>query len=189
MVEAISSYQGSKDELYELRKALLSDVSNKKLSNKKEESPKELSQKAIEEEIRLSPDEETEEKIEETLEESPKITVNASEIGALNVETVVPEAPIEEAEEEYDEEMDYDKDGVVTEEERIRYYSEKYENYDAETQTESTKEAFSAEVQTFDFKSEAVTNPINNNMSLINKMQANYGKTTPELKSGLSILI
>ncbi len=194
MVEAISSYQGSNDELYELRKALLSDISNKKLSKEKQDSPKELSQKEIEKEIRLSEDKEvqeenTEENIEETTDESSGISVNASEIGVLNVVSIEAQANIETSEEEYDEEMDYNEDGEVSNEERIRYYSEKYANYDNRASAELAQEPFNAETTTFESKSEAVTNPINNNMSLINKMQANYGKTTPEITSGLSILI
>lgn len=197
MVQAISSYNGSSDELYQIRKALLEENSKGKLSSKKtEDTQKELSKKEVEKEIRLSSrDEEVEESEEENLEDEPnendgKIVVDASEISALDVQTIDANVKVEseETEAEYDEEMDYDKDGKVSDEERIRYYSEKYKELDNDIQKTSTDEKFDANAHTPSVNKNT-TNPINANMSLINKMQMSYGQTTPIIQSGLQILV
>ena len=196
MIEAISPYQGSNNELNEVRKALLSESSAGKLSKPKEETPKELSKKEIEKEIKLSSKEEENEVPEQVQEEeiveeeSEGIVVNASEIGILNSDNIEVQANIASNNIEYSEEMDYNNDGEVSDEERIKYYSEKYAKYDSENISTPEDATFDAVVETTTFKTQTPeTNQINNNMSLINKMQANYGKVTPEIKSGLSILV
>ena len=184
MIEAISSYQGSGEDLYEIRKALLEAFSKKELSSKKIEEPKgELSKKQVEEEKRLSPkteetevlaEEEMQEEVEAT--EEQKIVVSATELEVLDIEPVVSDANIE-TDEEYNPDMDFDGDGIITDEERIKYYSQKYEAFDAEETLEGEN------------TSSGASNPISNNISLINKMQMSYGQYSQEVQSNLAILV